>query len=123
MDNINSPTGGKDRTGVLAALILRLAGSSYEAITNDYCLTRIGLEPARDILTQSMKLNTLDSDAAVTPENAGLLILCSIKASGMMGFLQALEEAFEGGVRGYLTTQLRFSEEDVQTICANLKGD
>lgn len=121
MGNSNSSTGGKDRTGVLAALILRLAGSSYEAIINDYCFTRIGVEPARDTLIQSLKLNMFEYDEAAKPENAGLLELCSVKASGMMGFLQALEEAFEGGVRGYLTTQLRFSDEDVQTICANLK--
>lgn len=41
---------GKDRTGVLAALILSLAGVPAEVISHDYTLTRIGLEPARDSL-------------------------------------------------------------------------
>lgn len=40
-------TAGKDRTGVLAALIMDAAGCDDEAIAKDYELTSIGLEPTR----------------------------------------------------------------------------
>jgi protein-tyrosine phosphatase len=38
--------GGKDRTGVVSALLLRLAGVSYEAIGEDYAVTAANLEPS-----------------------------------------------------------------------------
>ena len=48
-------TAGKDRTGVLAALILSLVGVPDEDISFDYALTRIGFEPQRDFLTSIIK--------------------------------------------------------------------
>lgn len=45
-------TGGKDRTGVAAALILAFAGIAIKDIAREYALTRIGVEPAYEILTQ-----------------------------------------------------------------------
>lgn len=47
-------TAGKDRTGVLAALILSVAGADLEAINRDYALTRIGIEPVRELLTAKL---------------------------------------------------------------------
>ncbi|HEX7526887.1 MAG TPA: tyrosine-protein phosphatase, partial [Gaiellaceae bacterium] len=38
--------GGKDRTGVVSALLLRLAGVSYAAIGDDYAATADNLEPS-----------------------------------------------------------------------------
>lgn len=38
--------GGKDRTGVVAALLLRLAGVGYEEIGADYAITAVNLEPS-----------------------------------------------------------------------------
>lgn len=45
--------GGKDRTGVLAALILSVAGVDDQVIAHDYTLTRLGLEPAREFLLKA----------------------------------------------------------------------
>lgn len=45
---------GKDRTGILAAIILDLAGADAETIDHDYNLTRIGVEPAREFLLKQM---------------------------------------------------------------------
>lgn len=45
---------GKDRTGVLAAVILGLVGADADTINHDYCLTRIGTEPAREFLTKKL---------------------------------------------------------------------
>lgn len=68
----NNQTGGKDRTDVLATLILRLAGASYQAIVDDYALTRIGVEPAREMMGAMLKLHGGDG---ATPERAGWLAL------------------------------------------------
>lgn len=38
--------GGKDRTGVVAGLLLRLAGVGYDEIGQDYAITAVNLEPS-----------------------------------------------------------------------------
>ena len=43
-------TAGKDRTGIMAALVLGVAGAPLEYINRDYALTRIGIEPVREFL-------------------------------------------------------------------------
>ncbi|KAK3898232.1 protein-tyrosine phosphatase-like protein [Staphylotrichum tortipilum] len=47
-------TAGKDRTGVLIALILSLCGLSDEAIANDYALTDLGLAPRKEEIVQHL---------------------------------------------------------------------
>ncbi|KAB8240005.1 protein-tyrosine phosphatase-like protein [Aspergillus flavus] len=109
---------GKDRTGVLAALILLLADTPSDAIVHDFALSRVGIEPARKMLMAAFP--TLSG--AVTPENAGWLELMSARAPAMVAFLETVEQSF-GGVMGYLTSVLGFSDEDVEIMRANLKGN
>ncbi|KAL2829055.1 protein-tyrosine phosphatase-like protein [Aspergillus pseudoustus] len=106
---------GKDRTGVLAALIHRLAGNPDEAIIHDFTLTRVGLEPGRQALLAAME--SLYGKSAW--ENPVLLVLWGVHAGGMSGFLKGLDEEF-GGAAGYLQQKLGLSEEDVARIRANL---
>jgi protein tyrosine/serine phosphatase len=47
---------GKDRTGVLAALILALMDTPPDIIAKDYVLTRIGVEPFRKKLLGQLLL-------------------------------------------------------------------
>ncbi|KAJ0418466.1 major facilitator superfamily domain-containing protein [Aspergillus carlsbadensis] len=105
---------GKDRTGVLAALIHRLAGSPDEAIIHDFTLTRVGLEPGRQALLAAME--SLYGKSAW--DNPVLLVLWGVHAAGMTGFLKALDEN-HGGAVGYLYS-LGFDEADVQRIRENL---
>lgn len=49
-------TAGKDRTGVLAALLLVLAGAGREVVALDYSLTRVGVERDRGVLLQMLML-------------------------------------------------------------------
>lgn len=109
-----SITAGKDRTGVLAALIHRLAGSADEAIVHDFTLTRVGLEPGREALLTMMK--SLYGESAWN--NPVLLVLWGIHANGMTGFLNILDEK-HGGVVGYLKS-LGFSGSDIDTMKGNL---
>ncbi|OJI95842.1 hypothetical protein ASPVEDRAFT_22880 [Aspergillus versicolor CBS 583.65] len=105
---------GKDRTGVLAALIHRLAGSADEAIIHDFTLTRVGLEPGREALLTMMK--SLYGESAWN--NPVLLVLWGVHANGMAGFLNILDGQ-HGGVVGYLKS-LGFSESDIATMKRNL---
>ena len=50
----NLSSAGKDRTGTLALLILHVAGVSMDAINLDYTLTRVGIEPIRDLVHHQM---------------------------------------------------------------------
>ena len=50
-----------------------------------------------------------------------MLALCSVPANAMEAFLSAMDEPFEGGVPGYLTRQLEFSQRDVDRMRANLQ--
>ncbi|KAL5343243.1 protein-tyrosine phosphatase-like protein [Aspergillus crustosus] len=106
---------GKDRTGVLASLIHRLAGSSDEAIVHDFTLTRVGLEPGRPALLKMMQ--SLYGESAW--DNPVLLVLWGVHASGLTGFLNVLDET-HGGVTGYLKNKLGFSDADIERIRGNL---
>ncbi|KAJ5090080.1 hypothetical protein N7532_008764 [Penicillium argentinense] len=109
---------GKDRTGVLAALILLLVGRSHGDVINDYILTRIGLESVRENLTQALALNM--GTEHLTPEAIGMLKLSGVRAHAMAAFLKMFENTYQGGVEEYLTTKLGFSTEDVQQMRQNL---
>ncbi|KAB8257428.1 protein-tyrosine phosphatase-like protein [Aspergillus pseudonomiae] len=98
-------TAGKDRTGVLAALILLLADTPSDAIVHDFALSRVGIEPARKMLIAAFPTIS----GTVTPE-------CRVAAA------DTVEQSF-GGVKGYLTGVLGFSDEDVEIMRANLKGN
>ena len=45
---------GKDRTGVAATLVLALARLPSDYISREYALTRIGIEPVRELLTSKL---------------------------------------------------------------------
>ncbi|RDW63218.1 tyrosine-protein phosphatase [Aspergillus mulundensis] len=106
---------GKDRTGVLAALIHRLAGSSDEELLHDFTLTRIGLEPGRLALLKMMQ--SVYGKSVL--DNPVLPVVWGVHASGMMAFLEALDEGY-GGVVGYLRNTLGFSDWDIEAMKANL---
>ena len=111
---------GKDRTGVLAALILLFVGRPQEEIIRDYILTRVGLESVRENLTQALGLHT--GAEHLTLEAQGMLELSSVRAHTMAAFLKEFENTY-GSTEGYLTTKLNFSAEDVSQMRANLLGD
>lgn len=58
-------TAGKDRTGVIVALIMSLAGAGDETIATEYALTDIGLAPMRPVIMQHLlKEPCLNNDTA-----------------------------------------------------------
>jgi protein tyrosine/serine phosphatase len=108
---------GKDRTGVLAALILEITGASREFIAQDYALTRIGMEQARDEL-----VTLLRKDMGCGFEEPGMEDMVGVKGETMVRFLEWVEERW-GGAEGYLRSELGFENNDVNIIKENLRGD
>ena len=85
--------GGKDRTGLVVALLLRLAGVPVEAIAEDYALSGERLRTRHDEW-----LATAEND----DERTRLERITSTPAATMRGVLAALDEQY-GGVERYLT--------------------
>ncbi|KAJ5173276.1 hypothetical protein N7492_005869 [Penicillium capsulatum] len=108
---------GKDRTGVLAALILLLIDRPHEEIINDYLLTRVGLENVRENLTQALALHV--GTDHLSPEATGMLELSGVRAGAMAAFLKTFESTYTN-VEGFLTLKLGFSSEDVARMRLNL---
>jgi protein tyrosine/serine phosphatase len=65
---------GKDRTGVISAIILHIAGSQKEDIAFDYALSRLGVEPAREVMTK-----ILTRDLGLDVDTPGVKEMCSIR--------------------------------------------
>lgn len=84
--------GGKDRTGMLAAILLRLAGVSIADIAADYGLSAEYLKPVADAWVEEAGD---DTEAALRRR------LSASPADAMVQVLEALERE-HGSVRGYL---------------------
>jgi protein tyrosine/serine phosphatase len=84
--------GGKDRTGVVSALLLRLAGVSHDAIGEDYAVTASNLEPST-----SRWIAAIADDA----ERAKWERLKNTPAGAMVRVVQEVESRY-GDVAAYL---------------------
>ncbi len=87
---------GKDRTGMVAALLLSVLGVSEADILDDYELTSRYRDPSR---TEAI-IERLRDERGVTPEVAAAILRTPRWA--MAGALAELERRY-GGIEGYLT--------------------
>jgi len=103
--------GGKDRTGLVAALLLRIAGANRDAVAADYALSGRNLEErhARWIA------------AATSDEDRELRIrISATPPEAMLAVLETLDERY-GGVEGYLRAA-DVAAADLDGIRARLRG-
>ncbi|KAG7097323.1 hypothetical protein E1B28_004682 [Marasmius oreades] len=107
-------TAGKDRTGVIAAIILKLAGVDDQSIAQDYALTRVGREPAR-----AMILQRLSKEPLFASNNEAALNMFTCRYETMIAFLALLEDQY-GGVEKYVKTFLKLTDDDINIIRNNL---
>jgi protein tyrosine/serine phosphatase len=84
--------GGKDRTGLLAAMLLRLAGVSVEAIAEDYALSSDRLRSRHDQWL---------AEAADEAERARIERITSTMPEAMVAVLETVDRRW-GGVGRYL---------------------
>jgi protein tyrosine/serine phosphatase len=102
--------GGKDRTGLLVALLLDLAGVDAETIAVDYALSEERLEPRRDAWLA----------AAQTEEDvARIHEVSSTPAETMRGVLAALERR-HGSVETFLRSS-GVSGDDLERVRGRLR--
>ncbi|KAJ7198464.1 protein-tyrosine phosphatase-like protein [Mycena pura] len=107
-------TAGKDRTGLVAALILLLLRVDDADIARDYALTTVGLDPARPMLAARLQ------KVPVFQNNwEGAVNMGSSKEETMMVILAMIREEY-GGAAGYLTARTGLREEDLEVVRKNL---
>jgi len=120
-------TAGKDRNGVLAALIHALLESSEEVIVEDYVLTRIGVEPFRESLLQALLQQMGRTGEQAGFDEPGVEEMCGTQGPVILAFLNSLDGKYgsvgEGkyaGAKGYLIQELALTAEDLEKIKKNL---
>jgi protein-tyrosine phosphatase len=102
---------GKDRTGLVAALLLRLVGVDRDVISTDYGLSTANLAPI---------LNPWVEEAADEDERVERLRISTSKPENMLGVLAELEHRY-GGVEAYLRAG-GASQQDLDAVKARLLG-
>ncbi|KAK2057105.1 tyrosine phosphatase [Colletotrichum caudatum] len=108
---------GRDRTGIVAALLLSLAGSDDDTLTLDYMITRIGSEPLRDVLIERGIRDNAVSNGLDDPTFCNL---CNLRVSTWQLFVERIKSRY-GGFEGYVTERLGFSGGDLEVIRRNLR--
>src|SRR5262249_40220415 len=96
-------TAGKDRTGIICAIILRLAGLSDEDIATEYSLTEAGLGEWRKVIIEK-----LVADVKTRGDREGVENMVGSRKESMIAVLQMLDQEF-GGHEGYARDYLGFS--------------
>jgi len=107
-------TAGKDRTGVLAAIILKLVDAPEEAIAKDYALTRVGREPSREKI-----MARLSKEPLFATNNEAALNMFTCRSETMAAFIALLDSKY-GGASEYLKQCAFLSDEEIAIIKANL---
>lgn len=121
--------GGKDRTGVLSALVLDLMGAPVNIIAEEYALTRIGVEPFRVKMLPGAILRFAGIELADGDEDSH--VQDGLKVPGVRGILGSHAEVMAdfmgilktkyGGAEGYLKDVLGFGDDDLCQIRDNLR--
>lgn len=70
-------TQGKDRTGLVSALILKIAGVPEDVIVNDYAKTQKGLASIYDEMVEEVRKSGLSEDFAQAPPSVSCCILAT----------------------------------------------
>lgn len=109
-------TAGKDRTGLLAALILAIANVEIEQVNYDYALTRVGIEPVRDMLMAKLLAGNfnVDMNSPRMREYNRMPLDC------WTDVFNEMNERY-GGVEGYIRDELGLSDNDIVKVKNNLK--
>ncbi|MCJ1354386.1 MAG: hypothetical protein MMC33_004374 [Icmadophila ericetorum] len=105
---------GKDRTGVLAALMLELVGVEDEVIAEEYQLTEVGLGHWKEQMIEMLLKDPVMEGKREYAEN-----MIGAKVANMIATLALIRETY-GSAEGYLETACGFSDQDISTIRKNL---
>lgn len=107
-------TAGKDRTGILVALLYMLAGAPKEEIANEYALTDLGLAELKPLFIQRLMLNP-----ALGGNVEGIANMTSSKKENMDASIDMIEADF-GGARGYMKKWCGMSDDEISRLKKNI---
>ncbi|KAL3433340.1 protein-tyrosine phosphatase-like protein [Aspergillus tetrazonus] len=108
---------GKDRTGVVFAVLLSLAGVPDDAIADEYSRSELALEAALPEIAATIRKAIPTVTDAEALKRARIVI--QTREEAMLLMLQMMVERF-GGMVQYLKTCCGVSEEDIELIQALL---
>jgi protein-tyrosine phosphatase len=103
--------GGKDRTGLVTALLLRVAGVDNDQIATDYALSEERLEPRHAAWLE---------EAGTEAERERIRRIAATPAESMVGVLVELERRY-GSVEAYLRAG-GLTDEDLRLARDRLRG-
>lgn len=116
-------TAGKDRTGVICALILSLCGVDDETVAQEYELTQLGLASRKDELVahllniaETMNIESIKGDREAAERMVGA------RKDAMLATLAMIREKY-GSVEGYVVDHCRVAPAAVDQIRRNLIVD
>ncbi|KJR89058.1 uncharacterized protein SPSK_06536 [Sporothrix schenckii 1099-18] len=101
-------TAGKDRTGVLGALLLSVCGVPDLVVAEEYNLTEAGLGQWTELLVQAVL-----KQGATSEEGARRMV--GARKDSMLDTLKMLREEF-GGAAAYMETKCGLTKEEVGEI-------
>ncbi|MCQ2575429.1 MAG: tyrosine-protein phosphatase [Treponema sp.] len=103
-------TAGKDRTGILASMLLSFLGADREVIINDYLLSNKGLVIKAHLIYLALLILKFN------PKLAGKIRLYNLaRRSFIEAALNSLEEQYDS-VQNFLQQKLEFTEEEANQI-------
>ncbi|KAK5113032.1 hypothetical protein LTR85_011054 [Meristemomyces frigidus] len=103
-------TAGKDRTGVLVALLFMLAGAPADDIAKEYALTDLGLAPLKPLFIERLLKNP-----ALEGNTEGVNNMVSSKAENMLATVEMINQEF-GGAETYMMKNCGLSEDEVKRL-------
>ena len=115
-------TAGKDRTGVLGAVVLRLCGVDEETICWEYAITEPGLGDWRTVFIERISRGGLggggssrggDQNGVSRAEAARI---CGSRAGNIRQWMNVVLDGEFGGVEKYLTEQVGLSSDEVARL-------
>ena len=107
-------TAGKDRTGVLIALLLSILNVPVDDIADEYALTDLGLAERKPIFVERLLQNP-----ALNGNREGVQYMVSSRKENMDAALNMIDESF-GGAECYVKQKCSLSDDDIGQIRKNL---
>lgn len=105
-------TGGKDRTGVMIALLLSLLGVAASTVADEYALTEIGLKELKPIMVQRLIQNDAFKDSG---GREGVERMITSKKENMVATLEMIRRVY-GGAEGYLKDKCGLGDGEIEAI-------
>lgn len=102
-------TAGKDRTGVLCALLLSLCGVEDDIVAGEYALTEAGLGAWTELLVSTVMKWSADIEEEAARRMVGA------KKESMIGALKMLKQDY-GGAEQYFKKKCGLSDDEIEKI-------